>query len=282
MPKSPSSAAQQAREALAARLKEIMKRAGMDGAAIAKASGWHASKSSRLLTATTLPAPRDIEAWCAACGVPELAEELISQALAVDSMYVEWKRLTRGGLTALQQSYVPLYESTRSFKVYSSDIVPGLLQTHAYAAAVLSRLAQFNDRPDDSEAAASARIARNRILGRPGRTFAFILEEQVLRQRVGPPEVMAAQLRHLMCAATMPQVSIGVIPFSAERSITMKPTFHLLDDARAGVELLTARVVATTPAEVSDYVKAFAEFSRLAAYGEQARALISTAIEALV
>jgi hypothetical protein len=155
------------------------------------------------------------------------------------------------------------------------------VQTHAYAAAVLSRLARFNDRPDDSEAAASARIARNRILGQPGRTFSFVLEEQVLRQRVGGPEVMAAQLRYLLCAAAMPQVSIGVIPFSAERSITMKPTFHLLDDARASVELLTARVVATTAAEVSDYVRAFAEFSRLAVYGAGARALISTAIEAL-
>ncbi|MFI6985862.1 helix-turn-helix domain-containing protein [Embleya sp. NPDC050154] len=68
MAKSPSSAAQHARETLAARLKEVMLRAGLDGVKVAAAAGWHASKSSRLLTATTLPSVNDIRVWCRVCG----------------------------------------------------------------------------------------------------------------------------------------------------------------------------------------------------------------------
>ncbi len=47
------------------------------------------------------------------------------------------------------------------------------------------------------------------------------------------------------------------------------------------METLTAQVNVTAPSEVEQYVKAFGNFAKLAVYGSPARALITSAIDAL-
>lgn len=280
MVKSPSSSAQQARDALAARLKEVMFRAGLDGVKVAAAAGWHPSKSSRILTATTLPGVADIEAWCRVCGVPEQADDLVATMFAVDEMYGQWKRRERGGLTRLQDSYRPLYERTKTFRTYSSDVVPGFLQTHAYARALFSTISRFRGVPNDSEQAATARVERSGIMRRPGRTFAFLLEEAVLYYRSADVATMIGQMEHLRAVMAYPQVSIGIIPLGADRrDIWAMETFTLFDGTRASSELLAAEVNVTAPSEIEDYVKAFASLSTLAVYGMEARVLIGRACE---
>ncbi len=92
---------------------------------------------------------------------------------------------------------------------------------------------------------------------------------------------MAGQLGHLLSVMALPSVSLGVIPFSADRRMWMLETFSVYDEAQAQVELLTAQVNVTAPSEVEQYLKAFREFAKLAVYGAGARARITAAVDAL-
>ncbi|MCX4783333.1 helix-turn-helix domain-containing protein [Streptomyces sp. NBC_01264] len=281
MSASPSSSAQTARLAVAARLREIMLDAGLQGQELAALCGWNGAKTSRIINAKTAPSDKDIRAWCTACGADGQAEDLIAASRAVDSMYVEWRRLTRTGLRRLQESAVPLYERTRHFRAYSSRVVPGVLQTEAYATALLATVADFRRTPDDVADAVTARLARSRIIRTGNHRFAILVEEGVLYYRLGSAETMAEQLRHLLSAMSLPAVSLGVIPFTAERSMWPTETFNVFDDVQANVELLSAQVTVTSPSELALYVQAFDRFKDLAVHGARARALISRAIDSL-
>jgi hypothetical protein len=213
--------------------------------------------------------------------VREQAEDLVASLRAAEGAYVEWKRLRRGGLRRLQHSYVPLYERTRSFRSYQSHVIPGLLQTAGYAEALLSVIAAHQGISENLEAAATARVDRQRVLF-TGRRFAFVMEEAVLRYGLGGPEVMTGQLRHLLEVMSLPSVSLGVIPASlADRPMWTLESFLLFDDVRAHVELLTARITVTVPGELQGYVRAFETLARMAVYGDAARDLIRTAIATL-
>ncbi|GAB2700115.1 helix-turn-helix domain-containing protein [Kitasatospora kifunensis] len=281
MPTSPSSGAQEARLAVAARLREIMLDACLQGQELAALCGWNGAKTSRIINAKTAPSDKDIRAWCAACGADDQAEDLIAANRAVDSMYVEWRRLTRTGLRRLQESAVPLYERTRHFRAYSSRVVPGVLQTEAYATALLATVADFRRTPNDVTEAVAARLARSRVIRTGNHRFAILVEESVLYYRLGSVATMAEQLAYLLAVMSLPTVSLGVIPFTAVRSMWPVETFNIFDDAEAGMELLSAQVTVTTPSEVDLYARAFDRFKDFAVYGAQARSLISKAIDSL-
>ncbi|MBV6699361.1 helix-turn-helix transcriptional regulator [Kitasatospora aureofaciens] len=281
MPSSPSSSAQEARLVVAARLREIMLDAGLQGQELAALCGWNGAKTSRIINAKTAPSDSDIRAWCSACGADGQAADLIAANRAVDSMYVEWRRLTRTGLRRLQESAMPLYERTRHFRSYSSRVVPGVLQTEAYATALLATVADFRRTPNDVAEAVKARLARSRVIRTGNHRFAILVEESVLYYRLGSVETMAEQLGHLLTVMSLPAVSLGVIPFTAERTMWPVETFNIFDDAEAGVELLSAQVTVTTPSEVGLYAQAFGRLKGFAVHGARARALITGAIDSL-
>lgn len=281
MPSSPSSSVQAARKALADRLREIRKDANLSAADVARLTGWYRSKVSRLENAVTPPSDDDIRAWCRACGAGGTAADLIAASRQADNMYVDWRRLQRTGLRSLQESYVPLFERTRAFRIYCSNVVPGLLQTEGYASALLGSITAFRETPDDVSDAVRARMERSRVIHERRHSFALLVEETVLHHRVGGAEVMAGQLGHLLAVMALPAVSLGVIPFSADRRMWMLETFSVYDEERVQVELLTAQVNVTVPSEVRQYLKAFGEFTKVAVYGADARARITAAIDAL-
>ena len=281
MPSSPSSSAQAARQAVAARLRELRLDAGLTGHDLAVRCGWHKAKTSRIENARTPPSDADIRAWCTACGAEDQIADLIAASRTAESMYVEWRRRQRTGLRRLQESYVPLYERTTRFRVYSPDIVPGFVQTPAYATALLSAITEFRGIPNDVAEAVRARMTRSRILHDGKRRFAFLVEESALRYRIGDAEIMSEQLDYLRSTASLPHVSLGIIPFTASRRMWPLEACYIFDDRLVQVELLTAEVTVSTPTEVATYVKAFTELHRLAVYGQQARALITSAINTL-
>ncbi|SDS48629.1 Helix-turn-helix domain-containing protein [Streptomyces sp. TLI_053] len=281
MPASPSSSAQEARLAVAARLREIMQDAGLQGRELAARCGWDGAKTSRIVNARTAPSDADIRTWCAACGSDDQAEDLIAANRAVDSMYVEWRRLTRTGLRRLQESATPLYERTRHFRSYSSRVVPGVLQTEAYATALLTTVADFRRTPDDVADAVRARMARSHVVRTGRHRFAILVEESVLYYRLGTVATMAEQLEHLRAAMTLPTVSLGVIPFTAQRTMWPVETFNIFDDTEGGVELLSAQVTLTAPSDLSLYASAFERLNGFAVHGAKARALISRAAASL-
>ena len=156
-----------------------------------------------------------------------------------------------------------------------------MAQTEAYAAALLSTIAAFQDTPDDSSDAAASRIERSRVIYDGRHRFALLVEETVLRYRIGTVETMAGQLGYLLALMVLPNVTLGVIPFSAQRRVWPLEAFYMFDEKRVSVELLTAGVHVTAPGEIAVYAKAFSELAALAVYGSEARALITDAIDSL-
>ncbi|WP_042421980.1 helix-turn-helix domain-containing protein [Streptacidiphilus anmyonensis] len=274
-----SSSAQAAREALAARLRDLRLDAGLKGADIAERCGWSASKSSRIESARTAPTDDDVRAWCRACDALGEAEDLVAANRQADQMYVRWRRLQRHGMRRSQEEVLPLYDRTRAFRVYCSNVVPGMLQTQAYASALLSTIAQFQGNPNDSEAAAATRLERFRVIQEGDHRFALLLEETVLRYRIGDPSVMAGQLGYLLAVMGLPNVSLGIIPFDAPRPMWPLEAFYGFDDGLVVVETLTARLDVTAPSEIGAYLRAFGVLAKIAVYGADARALIASALE---
>jgi transcriptional regulator with XRE-family HTH domain len=272
---------QAARRQLADRLREVRLDAGITKRELAARCEWSEAKSSRIENARTAPSDEDIKAWCRACGAEEQAPDLVAANRQADSMYVQWRRLQRTGLKRLQQSTVPLYARTRHFKIYCSNVVPGFLQTPGYATALLRAIATFRGLPDDVAEAVTARIDRSRVLRESGRTFAIVLEEAVLRYRLGDAGVMAGQLGSLLSAMDLPTVSLGIIPAGVARNMWAIESFTVFDDQRVDHEPLSASVKITAPDEVAQYLAAFGLLHQQAVYGAEARALVVQAIESL-
>jgi transcriptional regulator with XRE-family HTH domain len=204
-----SATAQQALDALAARLRDIRKDAELTARQIAQAAGWHESKCSRIEHARTMPSPADIRAWCTICGVPDQAADLTATLRSIDSMYVEWRRMIRSGMRRLQEAPLPLYERTRQFRIYEPGVIPGLFQTAEYARARMGRIVEFNGIPDDLDTAVAARLERQRVLRRGDHRIAVVLEEWALRSRIGSTEMMARQLAHLSQESALPAVALA-------------------------------------------------------------------------
>lgn len=93
------------------------------------------------------------------------------------------------------------------------------------------------------------------------------------------PELVA-QLQYLQEVSTRPNVSLGIIPFTARRTVWPLEAFYAFDDVQVAVETLTARVNVTAPGEVRTYLRAFAQLSRSAVYGPEARRCLGKALDA--
>ena len=280
---SPSSSARHARQALADRLREIRIRAGLTASALAAAAGWHRTKVSKLEYGVTSPSAADVEQWCALCGVPEQSVELVHQLQAAGSLWLDWRRMERAGLRPAQESVRELYERTRLFRFYSSVMIPGPIQTAPYIRALLSSLRDRRGLVDDVDDAVAERIDRQESLFRSEHRYVIVLEEGVLYHRIGGPDVLAEQLRHLLSVAGRPTVSLGIIPRTVDRSSNWPvEMFFIFDDVQVNVELVSGFLSVTEPREIAMYTERFADFANAAVYGDAARAIIATAIRSLV
>lgn len=189
--------------------------------------------------------------------------------------------MEQAGLKHAQEARLPLFERTRRFRSYSSWFVPGLIQTRAYTEAVLRAVQRRRVDVDDVAEAVAARVERQRMLYEGGRRFAFLIEESVLRNGTGGPDVLVGQLGHLLTVGSLPNVSLGVIPTGSDRSRMPVEGFWIFDAAQTNVELVSGYLTITQPGEVTMYAEAFAELATLAVYGASARALIASARDAL-
>lgn len=275
---SPSSSVEQARQALGLRLREIRRDADLSARDLAARMGRHPSKISRIEHGHTTPTTADITAWTLHCGAEDQAADLIASLTSLESAYREWRRLERGGMRHHQASYLPLYERTNLFRIYEPGVIPGLLQTAAYATARLTAITAFSGTPNDVEQAVAARLDRQRLLHVGGKRFAVVLEEWALRCRIGEVEMMAAQLGHLLTIAALPSVSLGIIPAGIDRTMWSSPGFWIFDDERVLLETPTAEITVTQPREIDVYARTFTELSSMAAVGAGARLLITQAL----
>jgi transcriptional regulator with XRE-family HTH domain len=283
MPGTSSSSVLYARQQVAGRLREIRLDAGLTLRAVAEGAGWHESKSSRIEGARTRPSDSDIQAWCCVCGAEDHTADLIAASRAADSMWTQWRRLERPGLRRAQESVTPLWRATRKFQIYSPCLIPSPLQSESYIRVLLKAVRDRRPNPvDDIEDAVAVRVAREHVIYEPGHEFAVLVEENVLRHRIGGNDALREQLGHLRAMMAVPSVQLGIIPFTADRSL-LRPLemFFMFDDTEVQVELVSGWLRVTQPTETGMYTEAFARLSQMAVYGPAARVLIARALSEL-
>src|SRR6201996_469263 len=109
----------------------------------------------------------------------------------------------------------PDHEShAHRLRSFALVVVPGLLQTEAYARAILSTRVGATE--EELNEAVAARLERQHILEReqPPELWSLI-DEAALRRPVGSPEIMANQMAFLATAARRPHIVLQIIPLSA-------------------------------------------------------------------
>lgn len=169
--------------------------------------------------------------------------------------------------------YVGLEAEAASVRNYEPLLVPGLLQTEAYARAVVGA-ALVRD-PAEVERRVAARLERQRRLAGPRALKLWaVLDEAALRRPVGGPPVMAEQLRRLEEIAVQPNVTIQVLPFDAGACLGMGNSLAILtfpDPEDADVVLLenmAGELYLESQEHVHGYVQVF-DHLRAAALGPE-------------
>ncbi|MFI8831133.1 helix-turn-helix domain-containing protein [Streptomyces afghaniensis] len=100
--------------------------------------------------------------------------------------------------------------------VYECNSVHGLLQTPEHARA-LFEAAQPPYSPDDVERMVAARMARQAVFERdPAPSVHYVLEEAVLRRRVGGTMVWRQQLEHLLEVGRLRSVTLQIMPTNTD------------------------------------------------------------------
>ncbi|MFG2717112.1 DUF5753 domain-containing protein [Streptomyces sp. NPDC048416] len=275
---SPLSTAEEAHKAVADRLTAMMEDADLSGARLAALCGWDRSKTHRIINRKTIPKPADIRAWCTACGRADEAEALIATTRTAKTLYVQWTQYLKGGLGAAQRSGI--YQETRVFRVYSCGVLPGMLQTEAYAQGILRTIRRFRGLPDDVDDAVQARLERSAATLRGGQVSVLIEESALYIPMTDPPQ-HAAQLEHFISLIGRSNLAFGIIPQMSRRPVWPLESFYAFDDREVQVETLTAMVRVTNATEIDVYLSAFAQLGRAAVYGSKAKALIRRAVDAV-
>jgi transcriptional regulator with XRE-family HTH domain len=270
----PNSAARKVQEALGLRLRNLRKDAGLTGRELAAATGWHFTRISKLEHGVQAPTDQDIRTWCQVCGTEDQAADLIAQARAIESMYVEFRRRARSGVKQLMLAFQQTYDRAEQFRIYEHNVIPGLFQTADYIRAMLSFWARFLNTASDVDEAVAARLQRQSIIYESKRRFAVVLEENALRTWFGNAETMAGQLDRLLTVMTLPNVALGIVPTMIEREAVSTTGFWIFDDKLVALETPSASIEVTQPQEIALYASMFDMLRRAALYGPEARAIL--------
>ncbi|THA47083.1 helix-turn-helix transcriptional regulator [Streptomyces sp. A1136] len=170
--------------------------------------------------------PRDVRDLCGLYGVtdPQMVDSLMRMAREAER---------QGWWVACGEVpyavYIALETEASSIRSYEPLMVPGLLQTPAYAAAVIAETIP----PPTPEQVAVRREIRMRRQSRahhPARSLRLrvVLDESALRRVVGSPEIMREQLKYLNHLATQPHITVQVLPHEAGAHPGISGQFSIL------------------------------------------------------
>ncbi|MFJ3280092.1 helix-turn-helix domain-containing protein [Streptomyces halstedii] len=145
--------------------------------------------------------------------VPDVAQALDRLLKADGDLLDLWQHVVRTPIPDWARRYVNLEPQASKIRKYMAHTVPGLLQTEAYGRALLGVARPRED--SKVEELLAARLARQGILGESGAPVLWtILDEAVLRRRVGSRATMREQMERLLRATGKFQhVVLQVLPF---------------------------------------------------------------------
>ncbi len=254
------------RRKLGTELRVLRSRVGLTSIEAARRVGWHQSKVSRIETGSSGVKPADVRRLLDAYEVQdaELRELLLALAGGEDGGGRQnWWHAYRGVLPPTYRDFISLESQASEMCTLETSVVPGLLQTPEYARAV-TRAALEGVTEEKLDALVEVRVARQDVLrADPPLRLDAVLDEAVLRRRVGGPEVMARQLRRLRRAAALPQVRLQVLPFTAGEHIGITGPFVIFSFSNTAdldvvvLDHLTSSLYLERKEDLQAYVEAF-------------------------
>ncbi len=188
------------REFYGAELRRWRTAAGLSQEQLGQRLGYSAAQVGKVETGERAPS-RDFAEGC---------DRVLPEAGGLFGRLHLLARRWDGGSPAWFRPWRDAEQRAVSLRTWEPLLVPGLLQTEEYARAILGASPEADE---DLEARLAGRMERQALLdrGRPP-MFWVLLDEAVLRRRVGSPEVMRGQLRHLAGRAARPRISVQVVP----------------------------------------------------------------------
>ncbi len=191
------------------------------------------AKISRIESAETKLDPVDVIKLGKLYGLGDAEIERLCEQARDSRTDRWWKRYEEH----LSETYFTLigYEND-AIRVRTSQphVLPGLLQTREYAAAVIAEPVSYDD--EKTEALIEVRMLRQRRLSDPEPLrLEAVIAESVLRWQFGGPDVLHDQLMHLREMGERENITIQVVPFT--NAITMLPyqVFQFTDSEAASV-----------------------------------------------
>jgi transcriptional regulator with XRE-family HTH domain len=265
---------------LAAQLRQMREAAGMTQEDVAERTGKDRSTLYRLESALQRPQRSTLIQLMDIYGVedPHRGELL---TLLKESAQRGWVQPYRSELPEVYSDYIGFEDEARSISNYESLFVPGLLQTEDYARAVIKGTLPHAT-TEEVENRLSARMARQTLLTRndPPRLWA-IMDEAAARRQVGGRKIMAAQLGKLREAASLPNVTIQVIPFEAGAHPGMHGSFIALDfpdpadQSIVYVESMAGDLFLEEETEISRYIVVFEHLRAAALRPDESLSLLA-------
>jgi transcriptional regulator with XRE-family HTH domain len=155
---------------------------------------------------------RDVADLLTCYGVHDPAERAQFLDLAKEANAPGWWHRYSDLLPGWFETYLGLEQASTMIRTYELQFVPGLLQTREYARAVT--LLGHEDL-EDVERRVELRLRRQEVLTAPGApTLWAVIDEAALRRSLNGPELLRAQLDHLLAMNELPNVSVQIAPLS--------------------------------------------------------------------
>jgi transcriptional regulator with XRE-family HTH domain len=176
-----------------------------------------------------VPAPEDISAYLTQVGAPtEVRDALIEMSRDADSAH--WLSIGIPDQGRQLRALLDLEASATRVTTVSPLLVPGMLQTGAYARAIM---VEGGVPADEIETRVAVRSGRREAITRsrePLKLRAFI-GEGVLEQSIGGPDVMRDQLQALIEHGERPNIELHVIPAATSWHAGLEGPFSLYEFA---------------------------------------------------
>ncbi|WP_327234413.1 helix-turn-helix domain-containing protein [Streptomyces sp. NBC_01317] len=275
---------------LGSELRQLRLEAGLTSTQVVRKLLWSPSKLTRLETGENATVETsDIMALCQIFEVDaETAEELKGYAAVTKTKRDWWQsKKYRPVITPSFKAFLGLEATASALYDYESEFVPGLLQTESYVRVIYQRAHQgLSDAEIDRMV--DVRMTRQAVLHRTDSPLKFtaIINESVLHRQVGGPDVMRAQLAHIIEAASAPNVRVQVIPFKAGAHPGMNGAFMILQfrdrvtlKPIAYFENLADGWVTRREGDVEMYEDAFSDLQALAPGPQESLSMIEKAMK---
>jgi transcriptional regulator with XRE-family HTH domain len=207
------------RRRLAAELREIREDKGKSGDSVAAALRWSPSKISRYERARTGLRPREVERLLDYYQITGPRRALLL-GLAEDASQKGWWEEFTDSLSEDYRQFIGFEHEAASMAIWHVDVVTGLLQTEAYARHVISSYSRIEPMPPGMIGRmVKVRMRRQQVLDREGLELSVVLDESVLKRRIGDDSVMYEQLQRLLREADRPNLTLRILPLNAQHTV---------------------------------------------------------------